>query len=236
VSGPSPFKLTRTHATRLRRMWGSAGWPAHDNVELDLLAAGYLERHVDSCGRDTLVVTPLGIEALQTGLTGNRRRRDPHEDLVERTAAWAASQGRLAFLRTQFRVKVEDAWRIAMPDVFTIRRTTSVEGLAPIAYEVKARRADLLGDIRNPAKRAGYRQVSAEFYYVIAAGIAEASDIPEDCGLIVADEQSLRVERPCPSCLDASRAEWGFAHWMSVLLADRHRDGNLEGQMPLGEA
>lgn len=216
---PATPALPRTHATRLRQLWRSAGWPAHDSVELDLLAAGYLERRIDDSGRERLLVTPAGIAALEAQLATNRHRFDPHEALVQRTAAWLCAQGRLAFTRTQFRVKVEDAWKIAMPDVLSIRRTTSLDALAPIAYEVKARRADLLSDLRVPAKRAGYRQVSGEFYYVIAEGIGTAADIPDDCGLIIAGESGFAIARPSP----AAPIAWSFAHWMSIVLADRHR-------------
>lgn len=229
ASAPLP-PLKRAHATRLRQIWRSAGWPAHDTIEIDLLAAGWLERRLDACGRDRVVVTPLGVAALSAHLVGNRSGRDPHETLVERTAAWVSAQGRHAFTRTQFRVKAEDGWKIAMPDVLSIRRTTRLDGLAPVAYEVKARRADLLGDVRNPAKRAGYRQVSSAFYYVIAEGIGTAADVPDDCGLIVAGDAGFAIERASP----VSEVTWSFAHWMALVVADRHRGADGDGQLLLG--
>ena len=36
--------LTRAHARRLRDLYRSAGWPCQDALEIDLLAAGLLER------------------------------------------------------------------------------------------------------------------------------------------------------------------------------------------------
>lgn len=226
-----PAPLSRTHTARLRQLWRSAGWPAHDPVELDLLAAGLLERRVDASGRERLVVTAAGIAALHAQLAANRERFDAHETLVRRTAAWLCAQGRLAFTRSQFRVKVDDAWKIAMPDVLSIRRTTSIEALAPVAYEVKARRADLLGDLRNPAKRAGYREVSGEFYYVIAEGIGDADDVPADCGLIIAGAAGFAIARPSP----AAPVSWSFAHWMSIVLTERHRGEDEPPQAPLRE-
>ena len=38
---------------RLRELWRSAGWPCHDALELELLAAGCLSRHWDAEGRET---------------------------------------------------------------------------------------------------------------------------------------------------------------------------------------
>ncbi|WP_373684581.1 hypothetical protein [Ramlibacter montanisoli] len=36
--------LTRAHGRRLRDIYRSAGWPCQDALEIDLLAAGMLER------------------------------------------------------------------------------------------------------------------------------------------------------------------------------------------------
>ena len=59
-----PPSLTRSHRTRLMAIWRSAGWPAQDILEAELLAAGLLERHHDSAGRCTIRVTDAGIQAL----------------------------------------------------------------------------------------------------------------------------------------------------------------------------
>ena len=53
------------HRRRLRQMWRSAGWPCQDMVELELLAAGLLERQRDEAGRETLRVTDAGVQLLQ---------------------------------------------------------------------------------------------------------------------------------------------------------------------------
>ena len=50
-------ELGAAHKRRLRETWRSAGWPCHDLLELDLLAAGLLSRHWDGDGRETLRVT-----------------------------------------------------------------------------------------------------------------------------------------------------------------------------------
>lgn len=52
-------RLTSLHR-RLREGWRSAGWPAQDIVEAELLAMGLLERLHDTAGRCTLRVTDAG--------------------------------------------------------------------------------------------------------------------------------------------------------------------------------
>jgi hypothetical protein len=80
---PSPvFNLPATHRRRLREVWRSAGWPYQDLIEVELLAAGLLERRQDAAGRETLRVTDAGLQVLAQTLQRNRAARDPHEDLV----------------------------------------------------------------------------------------------------------------------------------------------------------
>jgi hypothetical protein len=45
--------LTASHRRRLRQMWRSAGWPFQDLIEVELLAAGLLERLRDAAGRES---------------------------------------------------------------------------------------------------------------------------------------------------------------------------------------
>ena len=60
VTSPPP-SLTELHRRRLRAIWRSAGWPSQDLVEVELLAAGWVERLRDGDGRETLRVTDAGI-------------------------------------------------------------------------------------------------------------------------------------------------------------------------------
>ena len=75
------------------------------------------------------------------------------------------------------------SWRIARPDVFSVRRTSVEAYLQPMVHEVKVSRADLLSDLRHAAKRESYRWLSCEAYYVLPAGVAEPREIPEDFGV-----------------------------------------------------
>jgi hypothetical protein len=190
--------LTGVHRRRLREVWRSAGWPCQDLVEVELLFLGLLERVRQVSGHETLRVTEAGIAVLAETLQRNRARRDAHEQLVERVAREMTRAGRLAWRGLSLRAKVDEGWVMAMPDVFSIRHTTVEAYLEPIVHEVKVHRSDLLSDLRRAAKRAAYLQLSSECWYVLADGIAQADEIPPECGVLVARGATLDVERPAP--------------------------------------
>ena len=212
---PDAFKPHTLHRRRLRAVWRSAGWPCHDMVEVELLAAGLLERVRTVTGHETLRVTDAGIALLADTLQRNRRTRDAHEALVERVAREMTRSGRLAWRGLSLRAKVGEAWAMAMPDVYSIRHTTVEAYLEPIVHEIKVRRADLLCDLRIAAKRAAYVQLSSECWYVIARGIAEPDEIPPECGVMVATDEGLDVARPAPK--RAMQVPFGL--WMALARA-----------------
>src|SRR5690606_13613869 len=88
--------LTKAHARRLRAIYRSAGWPCQDPLEIDLLAAGLLERLRADSGHETLRVTDAGVQWLARVLAGNRAALSAHESLVEQVAQEMARAGRLA--------------------------------------------------------------------------------------------------------------------------------------------
>lgn len=198
--------LTAAHSRRLREIWRSAGWPCQDLIEVELLAAGFIERVRQPSGHETLRVTDAGVALLADTLQRNRARRDAHEDLVERVAREMTRAGRLAWRGLALRAKVgggpdsQDGaqWVMAMPDVFSIRHTTVEAYVEPIVHEIKVSRADLLSDLRREAKRHAYLQLSSECWYVIARGIAEADEIPPEFGVMTAEGAALEVLRPAP--------------------------------------
>jgi len=194
--------VTLTHSRRLREIWRSAGWPCQDLVEVELLAAGLLERVRHPSGHETLRVTDAGVALLAETLQRNRARRDAHETLVERVALEMTRAGRIAWRGLSLRAKVGDQWAMAMPDVFSIRHTTVEAYLEPIVHEVKVHRSDLLSDLRREAKRAAYLQLSSECWYVIAHGIAQPEEIPPEFGVMsttpAAQGTQLDVLRPAP--------------------------------------
>jgi len=75
--------LKRAHAKRLREVYRSAGWPYQDIVEIDLLAAGLLERIISSSGHELVRVTDAGIAYLAGAVQGNRQARSNHDALVD---------------------------------------------------------------------------------------------------------------------------------------------------------
>jgi hypothetical protein len=194
------LSLTVVHRRRLRDIWRSAGWPCQDMVEVELLAAGWLERVRSDSGHETLRVTDAGIAVLAETLQRNRGARDAHEALVERVAREMTRAGRIAWRGLGLRAKVNDGWCMAMPDVFSIRHTTVEDYLEPVVHEVKVRRADLLADLKREAKRAAYLQLSGECWYVLREGIAEPEEVPPECGVLIAREGGgpLDVARPAP--------------------------------------
>ena len=203
------------HRRRLRDVYRSAGWPHQDSVEVELVAAGLLEREPGAFGRETVRVTGAGIAVLTETLASNRRRRNAHEALVERIGGEMTRAGRLAWRGLAVRAKVEDGWAIAMPDVFSIRHTTVEAYLEPIVHEVKVRRSDLFADLRRPGKREGYLQVGGECWYAIAEGIAEPDEIPGECGVLVCSAERLVVARGAVR----RPATMHFALWMALARA-----------------
>jgi hypothetical protein len=79
---------------RLREVHRSAGWSWGDALELDLLAAGLLQREglADSASRVGL--TPTGVTACASARSQHRASVDPHHALADAVAAHLHAQGR----------------------------------------------------------------------------------------------------------------------------------------------
>ncbi len=181
---------------RLREIYRSAGWPCQDPLEIELLAAGLLDRVHAPSGHESLRVTDAGIQLLATTLSSNRAAFSAHEALVERVALEMGRAGRVAWrgLALRAQVPAQDAdqpvrWCVAKPDVFSIRNTSVAHYVDPIVHEVKVRRADLLGDLRQSAKRAAYLDLG-ECWYVLGCDargrcIADPGEVPPECGVLV---------------------------------------------------
>jgi len=90
----------------------------------------------------------------------------------------------------------------------------------PIVHEVKVRRADLLSDLRNEAKRASYLDLG-ECWYVLGCDargkcIATAEEVPAECGVMVAEGDRLAVIRQAPR---RARNGLPFGVWMALAKA-----------------
>lgn len=216
TAGPS---LSRVHDRRLRAMYRSAGWPCLDAVEIDLLVAGLLERVVPAEGPEFLRLTDAGIQRLAQSLQRNRAALDLHEALVARVAEEQVRNGRIAYCGLTLLAKPGEDWLHLKPDVYSIRNTTVEDYVEPVVHEIKVRRADLKTDLKKPEKRAGYIAMSAEFYYVLAEGIAKPEEIPEECGVIVARGEGFELARAAPK----RPMKLTFSHWMALAKAERFR-------------
>lgn len=213
--------LSRTHMRRLRQMYRSAGWPCLDAIEIDLLHAGLLERiRVEAGQSEFLRVTDAGISAIAGAIQGNRAAFNAHESLVQKVADLQLAQGRIAYLDLTLLSKPEEAWQHSRPDVFSIRKTSSERYLEPAIHEIKVRRADLLGDLKKPAKREGYLAAAGQCYYVLAEGIGSADDIPPNCGVIIEAGGRLVTVRAAPRSQIFTPS---FSTWMSLARATPYR-------------
>ena len=127
------------------------------------------------------------------------------------------------------------SWRMARPDLFSVRHTSVEDYLQPMVHEVKASRADLLSDLRHAAKRESYQWLSCETYYVFPAGEAEPGEVPQEFGVWVLngtiESGTLDLVRPARH----APCKLPFAVWMALAkAAPARRDGEL-GQRQLGE-
>jgi hypothetical protein len=219
--------LGKAHARRLREIYRSAGWPCQDLLEIELLAAGMLDRVHSDSGHETLRVTDAGVRMLATTLASNRAAFTAHEALVEQVALEMCRAGRVTWRGLSLRAQVphEDTsaelrWCIAKPDVFSIRNTSVANYVDPVVHEVKVRRADLLGDLKQSAKRAAYLDLG-ECWYVLGCdakgrAIAEPDEVPAECGVMLLERGRLTVARAAPR---RSRNSLPFGVWMALAKA-----------------
>ena len=128
-----------------------------------------------------------------------------------------------------------NVWRMARPDLFSVRNTSVPAYLQPMVHEVKASRADLLSDLRHDAKRQAYQWLCEECYYVFPAGIAEPEEIPEHFGIWVlhgsVEDGRFELLRPARH----NRCTLPFAVWMALCKATPLRSEDDMAQAHLGE-
>jgi hypothetical protein len=235
--------LGRAHARRLREIYRSAGWPCQDPLEIELLAAGMLQRLAGPAGNETLRVTDAGVAYLAATLARNRSALSAHETLVERVACEMVRAGRITWRALSLRAQLPPAsegepvrWCMVRPDVFSIRNTSVQAYVEPIVHEIKVHRSDLLGDLRRPEKRAAYLDLGGECWYVLGCDakgrpIASADEIPLECGVMVLEHQRLVVARAAPR---RSRQQLPFAVWIALAKATPVAGLNEDAQGMLG--
>ena len=229
------LELTRRHLTRLREIYRSSGWPCRDALEVDLLVAGLLQQRQDDQGRETLHLTPAGLEALAQAHASNRAARNAHQSLVLQVAQSQQQEGRIVWTELALRAQVDDAWTQAIPDVFSVRNTTVEAYLEPVVHEIKVSRADLLGDLKRPEKRNAYLAMASQVYYVLGQNakgkpIAEPGEIPKECGVLIARSSGLEVARTAPR---QPFVGFRFDVWMALAKSPALPPANQPSQLPL---
>ncbi len=235
----SPSDIGRVHARRLRDVYRSAGWPSQDAIEVDLLAAGLLERVDAPAAAPYLRLTATGLALLAQTQQSNRQALSAHAALVERVARLMQRDGRIVWTNLSLRARLPDAdlavdvasdadadlppvrWRVCKPDVFSIRHTSVAAYLEPVVHEIKVSRADLLGDLKARHKRDSYLDVGGQCWYVLGSDargkpIAQEHEVPAECGVLLDLSGRLEVARNAPkrSCTDLP-----FAVWMALAKA-----------------
>ena len=256
--------ITRFHRTRLMQIWRSAGWPCKDALEIDLLAAELVALHTSAEGFETLKLTEGGIRLLAEARQRSVRALSPHDRMGQRFAAQLLASGRIVWRELSLRAVIEglpaeaappppaasnplwsedtpasrkaaNVWRMARPDLFSVRNTTVPAYLQPMVHEIKHSRADLLSDLRHDAKRQAYQWLCEECYYVFPAGIAEPEEIPEHFGIWVlhggVDDGRFELLRPARHASCALP----FAVWMALCKATPLRSEDELAQAHLGE-
>lgn len=219
--------LGRVHARRLRELYRSAGWPSQDKVEVELLAAGLLERVSEVSGHDKVRLTDAGINYLALAFHKNRQARSAHETLVDLVAQTMMRDGRIVWTGLSLRAQLPSEpdtstrWKICMPDVFSIRNTTVAGYLEPVVHEIKVSRADLLGDLKSKDKRDSYLNVGGQCWYVLGSDskgrpIAKPEEIPDECGVMLLEAERLEVIRNAPK---RAIPDLPFSMWMALAKA-----------------
>ena len=240
-----PLTPRRFHLNRLMSIWRSAGWPCRDPIELDLVAAGWATIVEGTAGRETIRLTDAGIQLLAAARQRNQRALSAHDQLASRVADNLLAAGRIVWRELSLRARIngepassaedtlwfDDAlhdpsqqphnqgkgsWRMARPDVFSVRRTSVEDYLQPMVHEVKVSRADLLSDLRHAAKRESYQWLSCETHYVLPAGVAEPDEIPDAFGVWMLhgsiETGSLDLVRPARH----TTCKLPFSVWMAL--------------------
>lgn len=259
-------RLTRHHRARLLTIWRSAGWPCKDGIEIDLLAAHLISLHTTPEGRDTLRLTAAGIEVLAEARRRGVRELGAHDRLAQKFAEQLMTGGRIVWRELSLRAAIDapppehaeplqhpdasalwnDAgtdiaspagvWRMARPDLFSVRNTSVEAYLQPMVHEVKFTRADLLSDLRHAAKRQAYQWLCSECHYVFPVAVARPEEIPEAFGVWVLhgslEDGCFEQLRPARH----ARCTLPFAVWLALAKATPLRSESDTAQALLGDA
>jgi len=156
---------------------------------------------------------------------------------VEKVVEAMLRDGRLVWTNLSLRARLtvepdtDHRWKMCQPDVFSIRNSSRQEYLEPIVHEIKVSRADLLGDLKRPDKRAAYLDVGGQCWYVLGCDrsghpIAKPNEIPVECGVMVFQNYQFEVTRMAPK---RTINQLPFPLWMELAKATPRRASELDG-------
>jgi len=158
---PAPAAASRAHLSRLMKIWRSAGWPSRDALEIDLLAAGWVETSLSVAGHETLRLTAAGIELLARARLAGQRALSRHDQLAERVARQLKASGRIVWRELALRAQVASAAAEPAPvlgepgpaasgSALALIDEPAVEGWAPAGVKPRWRMARLdVYSVRN---------------------------------------------------------------------------------------
>ena len=249
ASPPTPKKQ---HLARLLSIWRSDGWPSKDALEIELLVAGWVCM-VNEAGHDRLrlaervagqlhdagrlVWKELSLRA-RAGAEPSPKQPPQALDLfgpdAEGGGLPAPSVAEPAPPTTTFD-PVVGGWRMARPDVFSVRNTSVEAYLHPVVHEIKVSRADLFSDLRHAAKRAAYHWLCCECHYVFPTGMAQPEELPPELGVWVihGDIETGRMEQLRPA--RHTPCTLPFAVWLALAKATPWKPERDAHQMHLGQ-
>lgn len=126
-------------------------------------------------------------------------------------------------------------WRMARPDVFSVRNTSVEAYLHPVVHEIKVSRADLFSDLRHAAKRASYQWLCCECHYVFPVGMAQPEELPPELGIWVmhGDIDTGRLEQL--RAARHTRCTLPFPVWLSLAKATPWQPEREPSQSHLGQ-
>ena len=111
-----------------------------------------------------------------------------------------------------------------LPDVFSNRRSSVEAYVEPVVHEIKVSRADLLDDLRKPAKRAAYLAMASAVWYVLGEDtkgrpIDRPKEVRPECGVLQVERGSLVVAYNAPR---RSVERLPFHVWMALAQSVPH--------------
>ncbi|MET0519636.1 MAG: hypothetical protein ABW005_12495 [Burkholderiaceae bacterium] len=238
ADGRETLRLTEAGIRQLAeaRRRGARALSAHDRLAhkfaAQLLDSGRLvwrELSLRAQVDDATAPAPAGLaEARAPALW-----QDPTPELAATSAATSAATPAAA-------PPAAHVWRMARPDLFSLRPSSVEAYLQPMVHEIKFSRADLLSDLRHAAKRQAYEWLCSEVYYVFPVAVARPNEIPEQFGIWVLhgglDDGHFELLRPARH----QRCTLPFAVWLALAKATplRREDVGCEDspQAALGAA